>query len=112
MGNTETHNNLKEISRLQTQMENVNEKIDDLKEEQAKIQQEQKEGFEKVLTKIDNLDKRYVKREIYKKDMENIQCYLEDNKDNKKWLWRTVGAVVISSAIAALVSAITRGVGI
>ena len=104
MGTAEEKNS-NNIIRLQTEMQNVQNEISEIKKEQA-------EGFDKVLTKIDNLDRRYVKREIYKKDMENIQCYLEDNKDNKKWLWRTVGAVVISSVIAALVSAITRGMSI
>lgn len=104
MGTAEEKNS-NNIIRLQTEMQNVQKEISEIKKEQA-------EGFDKVLTKIDDLDRRYVKREIYKKDMENIQCYLEDNKDNKKWLWRTVGAVVISSVIAALVSAITRGVSI
>ena len=37
---------------------------------------------------------------------------LEDNKDNKKWLWRTVGAVIISSIIASLISAMVRGISI
>ena len=50
-----------------------------------------------------------LKKEIYKKDMDNILCYMEENKDNKKWLWRTVGAVVISSLITALVNAIWKG---
>ena len=86
-------------------MQNVQKEISEIKKEQA-------EGFDKVLTKIDDLDRRYVKREIYKKDMENIQCYLEDNKDNKKWLWRTVGAVIISSIIASLISAMVRGISI
>lgn len=90
---------------LQTEMQNVQKEISEIKKEQA-------EGFDKVLTKIDDLDRRYVKREIYKKDMENIQCYLEDNKDNKKWLWRTVGAVIISSIIASLISAMVRGISI
>lgn len=97
--------NSNNIIRLQTEMQNVQKEISEIKKEQA-------EGFDKVLTKIDDLDRRYVKREIYKKDMENIQCYLEDNKDNKKWLWRTVGAVIISSIIASLISAMVRGISI
>ena len=104
MGTAEEKNS-NNIIRLQTEMQNVQKEISEIKKEQA-------EGFEKVLMKIDNLDRRYVKREIYKKDMENIQCYLEDNKDNKKWLWRTVGAVIISSIIASLISAMVRGISI
>ena len=104
MGTAEEKNS-NNIIRLQTEMQNVQKEISEIKKEQA-------EGFEKVLTKIDDLDRRYVKREIYKKDMENIQCYLEDNKDNKKWLWRTVGAVIISSIIASLISAMVRGISI
>jgi len=104
MGTAEEKNS-NNIIRLQTEMQNVQKEISEIKKEQA-------EGFDKVLTKIDNLDRRYVKREIYKKDMENIQCYLEDNKDNKKWLWRTVGAVIISSIIASLISAMVRGISI
>jgi len=94
--------NSNNIIRLQTQMQNVQEEINEVKKEQAV-------GFDKVLAKIDSLDRRYVKKEIYKKDMDNILCYMEENKDNKKWLWRTVGAVVISSLITALVSAIWKG---
>ena len=104
MGTAEEKNS-NNIIRLQTEMQNVQKEISEIKKEQA-------EGFDKVLMKIDNLDRRYVKREIYKKDMENIQCYLEDNKDNKKWLWRTVGAVIISSIIASLISAMVRGISI
>jgi len=104
MGTAEEKNS-NNIIRLQTEMQNVQKEISEIKKEQA-------EGFDKVLTKIDDLDRRYVKREIYKKDMENIQCYLEDNKDNKKWLWRTVGAVIISSIIASLISAMVRGISI
>ena len=104
MGTAEEKNS-NSIIRLQTEMQNVQKEISEIKKEQA-------EGFDKVLTKIDNLDRRYVKREIYKKDMENIQCYLEDKKDNKKWLWRTVGAVIISSIIASLISAMVRGISI
>lgn len=94
--------NSNNIIRLQTQMQNVQEEINEVKKEQAV-------GFDKVLAKIDSLDRRYVKKEIYKKDIDNILCYMEENKDNKKWLWRTVGAVVISSLITALVSAIWKG---
>ena len=94
--------NSNNIIRLQTQMQNVQEEINEVKKEQAV-------GFDKVLAKIDSLDRRYVKKEIYKKDMDNVLCYMEENKDNKKWLWRTVGAVVISSLITALVSAIWKG---
>ena len=94
--------NSNNIIRLQTQMQNVQEEINEVKKEQAV-------GFDKVLAKIDSLDRRYVKKEIYKKDMDNILCYMEENKDNRKWLWRTVGAVVISSLITALVSAIWKG---
>ncbi len=104
MGTAEEKNS-NNIIRLQTEMQNVQKEISEIKKEQA-------EGFDKVLTKIDDLDRRYVKREIYKKDMENIQCYLEDNKDNKTWLWRTVGAVIISSIIASLISAMVRGISI
>ena len=104
MGTAEEKNS-NNIIRLQTEMQNVQKEISEIKKEQA-------EGFDKVLTKIDDLDRRYVKREINKKDMENIQCYLEDNKDNKKWLWRTVGAVIISSIIASLISAMVRGISI
>lgn len=104
MGTAEEKNS-NNIIRLQTEMQNVQKEISEIKKEQA-------EGFDKVLMKIDNLDRRYVKREIYKKDMENIQCCLEDNKDNKKWLWRTVGAVIISSIIASLISAMVRGISI
>ena len=104
MGTAEEKNS-NNIIRLQTEMQNVQKEISEIKKEQA-------EGFDKVLTKIDDLDRRYVKREIYKKDMENIQCYLGDNKDNKKWLWRTVGAVIISSIIASLISAMVRGISI
>jgi len=104
MGTAEEKNS-NNIIRLQTEMQNVQKEISEIKKEQA-------EGFDKVLMKIDDLDRRYVKREIYKKDMENIQCYLEDNKDNKKWLWRTVGAVIISSIIASLISAMVRGISI
>lgn len=105
MSTAEEKQNSNNIIRLQTQMQNVQDEINEVKKEQA-------EGFEKVLDRIDGLDRRYVKKEIYKKDMDNILCYMEENKDSKKWLWRTVGAVIVSSIIAALVSAMWRGLGI
>lgn len=110
MGNTETHNNLKEISRLQTQMENVNEKIDDLKEEQSKIQQEQKQGFEKISKKIDGLGKIYVRKDTYQRDIAELKEWEKERKNNKTWLWQTILVVIIGIVVSSLTNILINGV--
>jgi hypothetical protein len=110
MGNTETHNNLKEISRLQTQMENVNEKIDGLKEEQVKIQQEQKQGFEKILGKIDGLGRIYVRKDTYKRDIAELKEWEMQQKKNKTWLWQTILVVIIGIIVSSLTNILINGV--
>ncbi len=109
MGNTETHNNLKEISRLQTQMENVNEKIDDLKKEQSKMQQEQKDGFEAMLGKIDGLGKIYVRKDTYERDLADLKEWKKERKNNKTWLWQTVLAVIIGIVVGSLFNIFING---
>lgn len=107
MENIETHNNLKEISRLQTQMENVNEKIDDLKEEQVKIQQEQKQGFEAILGKIDGLGKIYVRKDNYRRDFDML---LEKSKsqDRKIKSINNLVWLIVSTVLVFLVENLLR----
>jgi len=109
MGNTETHNNLKDISRLQTQMENVNEKIDGLKEEQSKIQQEQKDGFEAIIGKIDGLGKIYVRKDTYKRDIKELKEWEMERKNNKTWLWQTILVVIIGIVVSSLTNILING---
>ena len=83
------------ITRLQAEMENVKKEIEEVK-------QEQKEGFEKVLSRFDSLDRIYVKKELYIKDIEEFQKDIEKRTSSKKWLWQTVGGVIIGISVGSI----------
>lgn len=110
MSTSVSQHNLKDISRLQTQMEHVNEKLDSLEKEQTKTQQEQKEGFDKILQKIENLGNIYVRKEIYDKDMKELKKEDQKRIDNKTWFWKTVLVVIIGIVVSSLTNILISGV--
>ena len=97
----ETSRNTNKITRLQTEMKHVKDEI-------IEVKKEQKAGFDKVLAKIDSLDARYVRQDMYAKDMEDFQRDLENRAGNKKWLWQTIGGVVIGIIVGGLFNVITE----
>lgn len=95
--------NANNITRLQTQMENVQIEI-------GKIKKEQEDGFKEVLTKIDSLDKKYVRKEMYKKDMEDILEYMKEKKGKQSYIWQIATGTIIGILITTAIDLITDGI--
>lgn len=105
----ETKENIKDIAKLQTEIIHIKEGLEVLNKEQKALREEQQNGFEKILLKINDLSEVFVKKDIYQKDLERILEEREDRVGSKKWLWRTVGAVVIGIVVSAIVNIFIQG---
>jgi TPP-dependent indolepyruvate ferredoxin oxidoreductase alpha subunit len=98
------------IVKLQTQMEHVNGELGYIKKEQREIKKEQANGFKKILTKIDNLDKVYVKKDMYEKDLKEFQKDLERRATNKQWFWQTVLVIILGIVVSSLINILINGI--
>ena len=86
---------INKITRLETQMTGLSTDFKDFKKEVKK-------GIQDISLKIDCLDKVYLRRDLYERDMKDLERETGSNTGDKQWIIRLVIQIVVTAVVTGV----------